>query len=41
VGCQNASNVNGIALRAIVNLMTATRAIGNHPAIGRLPYCRQ
>jgi hypothetical protein len=39
VGCQDASDVNGIALRAIVNLMAATRAIGNHPTIRRLPNC--
>jgi hypothetical protein len=33
--------MHSIALRAIMNLMTATRTIGNHPAIGRLPYCWQ
>jgi hypothetical protein len=41
VGCQDASDVNGLTLRAIVNLMATTGAIGNHPTIRRLPYCWQ
>jgi hypothetical protein len=35
VGCQDASDVKGLTLGTIVNLMAATRAIGNHPTIGR------
>jgi hypothetical protein len=41
VGRQDPSDMNGIALRAILNLMAATRTICNYPAIGCLPYCRQ
>jgi hypothetical protein len=33
--------MNCIALRAIVNLMATTGAIGNHPTIWRLSHCWQ
>jgi hypothetical protein len=33
VGCQDAGDVHGLTLRAIVNLMAATGAIGNHPTV--------
>jgi hypothetical protein len=41
VGGQDAGNMHSIALRAIMNLMAATGAIGNHPTIRCLPYCWQ